>query len=144
MNVLPAELILLLDPRFVMIMDVVRMIDLAVQQFHLDDPPLLLRLPQDLLQPRHAIFYTRLPIHALPVAAETNEVLITGLSDQVDMFRITFYQGSMVFGMVPALGEAYFRAIAHGGKKSMLLQHWPVLGTYQVDGAESDLIYTNT
>src|ERR1700733_8025322 len=115
------------------------MIDPAVQQLHMEDNTILFRQPYNFLQACDTVLHTRLVIHSFPVTAKTNEVLVPGLSHQIDMVGVSLDQLGMIFGMVPALRQADLRPGAHRTVDAMAFHGRPIFWLEEVDSVQSHI-----
>ena len=116
------------------------MIDFAVEQLHLNDNIVALGQTHDLFKPISAVLQTGLIIHAVAVAAETNQIFITGLCHQRDMIFIIVDQGAVIVGIVPAFSQADLRTIAHGTINAVIFENLPLLWPDQINGGKTDVV----
>src|SRR6476620_8253693 len=116
------------------------MVHLAVEQFHLDHYAFLFCKTHDLFETFSAVIHSSLIIHSATVAAEADQVLITGFGNKVNVLCIILDQFLVILFAVPAINEVDFGAIAHGREDAVLLKRRPVFGTNQVNSTKADLL----
>jgi hypothetical protein len=116
------------------------MVDFAVEQLHLQDHALFLGMAQHHFYPLHAVPEAGFIVHSLAVSTETDQVFISGVRHEFNMFCVAFYQGWMVIHVVPSFGEADFGPVAHRRIDAVLFQYRPVGRTHQVNGGEPNLL----
>jgi len=92
--------------------------------------------------PSNAILQARVSSsNSIPVAAEADEGSYTGLERPGPICPGISSAHGVVLRMVPTLGQADLRAVAHGRKNYRAAGARASPWGYQVDGAEADILH---
>ena len=110
---------------------VVLVVDLAVEQLHLEDDAGLLRRGHDLLEGLDAVLHAGLAVDAAGVARETDDVLPALLGRGLDRRVDRLNAGAVEFRVAQAVGQGV-RA-GHGADQAEPLERGEILGLHQVD-----------
>src|SRR4051812_20829367 len=100
---------------------VVDMIYSAVEKLHTHSYLVFFSYGKNLFDTFHTVFPSCLIINTSTASAETDDLFISFLLHQRNVFRVIFYQLRMKFFVVESVNEVNFSTIAHGRVQTVLL-----------------------
>lgn len=126
-----------LDPPVRSIAHVVGMVDPAVEEFHVEDDPMLFGDGDDLLESSSAVFQASLSIDAPCVSRKANDIPPAFLGRGFNSLLKRFQAALVELRFAKPVGKSV--GLNHGAYQPMFFHRFKVFRTEQVDSGESHL-----